>query len=120
MPRLRRWVRGLREHLGGAGCLRKAAAEPPHSKGSRDCMRGGVACRRSNRREIPRRANCALCPFLPLGKRDDNYQQKLFGLADGAKVDAELLAFFVEVAAFEAEGFGGVGHVVVILFQDCE
>ena len=41
-------------------------------------------------------------------------------MADGAKVDAELLAFFVEVAAFEAERFGGVGHVVVILFQDGE
>ena len=31
-----------------------------------------------------------------------------------------MLAFFVEVAAFEAEGFSGVGHVVVILFQDCK
>jgi hypothetical protein len=51
---------------------------------------------------------------------DDTQKQKLFGLAEGAEVDAELLAFFVEVAAFEAEGFGGVGHVVVILFQDGE
>ena len=41
-------------------------------------------------------------------------------MAKGAEVDAELLAFFVEVAAFEAEGFGGVGHVVVILFQHGE
>ena len=30
------------------------------------------------------------------------------------EVDAELLAFFVEVAAFEAEGTGDVGHVKVV------
>ena len=38
----------------------------------------------------------------------------LFGLADGAEVNAELLAFFVEVAAFQAEGFRGVGHVMMM------
>ena len=41
-------------------------------------------------------------------------------MADGAQVDAELLAFFVEVAAFEAERFRGISHVMVILFQDRE
>jgi len=32
-----------------------------------------------------------------------------------AQVDAELLAFFIEVAALQAEGFGGVGHTGVAL-----
>jgi hypothetical protein len=32
-------------------------------------------------------------------------------------VDAELLAFFVEVAALEAEGARGVGHVVMMAAQ---
>ena len=41
----------------------------------------------------------------------------LLRLADGAEVNAELLAFFVEVAAFEAEGFRGVGHVVMMQLQ---
>ena len=38
----------------------------------------------------------------------------LFGFADRAQVDAELLAFFVEMTAFEAEGLRGVGHVMVV------
>ena len=42
---------------------------------------------------------------------------ELVGLAQTAEVDAELLAFFVEVAALEAQGFCGVGHVVVMLLQ---
>ena len=41
----------------------------------------------------------------------------LFRLADGAEVNSQLLAFFVEMAAFEAEGFRGVGHVVVVQLQ---
>ncbi len=36
------------------------------------------------------------------------------GFAEGVEVDAELLALFVEVAAFEAEGAGDVGHVEIV------
>lgn len=39
------------------------------------------------------------------------------GFAGGAKVDAELLAFLVEMAALEAEGAGGVGHVMVVALE---
>ena len=38
----------------------------------------------------------------------------LVGFAEGLEIDAELLAFFVEVAAFEAEGAGDVGHVEIV------
>ena len=38
----------------------------------------------------------------------------LLRFAEGLQVDAELLAFFVEVAAFEAEGAGDIGHVEVV------
>jgi hypothetical protein len=38
----------------------------------------------------------------------------LLRIAKGVQVDAELLAFFVEVAALEAEGAGDVGHVEVV------
>ena len=38
-------------------------------------------------------------------------------LAFRAEIDAELLAFFVEVAAFEAQGASGVGHVVMMAAQ---
>ncbi len=40
-----------------------------------------------------------------------------FRFAFGAEIDAELLAFFVEVAAFEAQGAGRVGHVVMVAAQ---
>jgi len=43
--------------------------------------------------------------------------EKLVGFAEGLQVDAELLAFFVEVAAFEAEGAGDVGHVEIVAFD---
>src|SRR5215470_18394382 len=36
------------------------------------------------------------------------------GLAERLQVDAELLALFVEVAAFEAEDAGDVGHVEIV------
>lgn len=35
-------------------------------------------------------------------------------LAQGLQVDAELLALFVEVAAFEAEDAGHIGHVEIV------
>src|SRR5208283_638023 len=38
----------------------------------------------------------------------------LLGFAEGVEIDAELLALFVEVAAFEAEGAGDVGHVEIV------
>ena len=38
----------------------------------------------------------------------------LLGLAEGVEIDAELLALLVEVAAFEAEGAGDVGHVEIV------
>ena len=39
---------------------------------------------------------------------------RLIGLADGAEVDAELLAFLIEVAAFEAKRPRGVRHVIAV------
>src|SRR5262249_4632733 len=39
---------------------------------------------------------------------------QLVGFAEGGEVDAELLAFFIEVAAFEAESFRNVRHVEVM------
>lgn len=38
-------------------------------------------------------------------------------MADGPEVNSELLAFFVEMAALEAEGFRGVRHVMVVFFK---
>ena len=38
----------------------------------------------------------------------------LLRLAEGLEVDSELLALFVEVAAFEAEDAGDVGHVEIV------
>ena len=35
----------------------------------------------------------------------------------GLGVDVELLAFFVKVAAFEAEGAGGAGHVSLVAVE---
>ena len=40
-----------------------------------------------------------------------------FRLANGAQIDPELLAFLVEVAAFEAQRFRGVGHVMAIALE---
>ena len=37
----------------------------------------------------------------------------IFG-ADGAQIDSQLLALLVEVAAFEAQRFRSVGHVMVM------
>jgi hypothetical protein len=41
----------------------------------------------------------------------------LVGFAEGLQIDAELLALFVEMAAFEAEGAGDVGHVKIVAFD---
>jgi len=38
----------------------------------------------------------------------------LLGFAEGLQVDAELLALFVEVAAFEAKDSSYVGHVEIV------
>src|SRR5208337_331945 len=38
----------------------------------------------------------------------------LFGFAEGVEINAELLAFLVEVAALEAEGAGDVGHMEIV------
>ena len=42
---------------------------------------------------------------------------QLFFLAQGAKVNPQLLAFLVQVTALEAERFGGVGDVIVVVPQ---
>src|SRR5882724_9612166 len=38
-------------------------------------------------------------------------------LAGGLQVDAELLAFFIEMASLQAESFGGLGHMVAVSLQ---
>ena len=55
-------------------------------------------------------SKCALRSFVRRGS-------DLFRLAFRAQVDPELLALFVEVAAFQAQGAGGVGHVVMVAAQ---
>jgi len=40
--------------------------------------------------------------------------RRLVGFAEGLPIDAELLALFIEVTAFEAEGAGDVGHVKIV------
>ena len=51
---------------------------------------------------------------LAPGRSSHVIQGFLLGFAEGVEVDAELLALFVEVAAFEAEGAGDVGHVEIV------
>ena len=43
-----------------------------------------------------------------------NVVSELLGLAEGLQINAELLAFFVEVAALESQRAGDVGHVKVV------
>ena len=48
------------------------------------------------------------------GRSGHVIQGFLLGFAEGVEIDAELLALFVEVAAFEAEGAGDIGHVEIV------
>ena len=60
------------------------------------------------KRQLRRRTSNSKC--APCGTRE----LWLFGFAEIADVYSELLTFFVEVAAFEAESLSYVSHVMVV------
>jgi len=44
----------------------------------------------------------------------------LLGFADGAEINAKLLALLVKMAALEAQCFRGIGHVVFLALELAE
>lgn len=62
------------------------------------------------------RAEARTYQLVPTSPHEKN--SKL--LAFGAKVDTQLLTLFVEVAAFQAEGFCCVGDVTLVALEFCE